>query len=85
MGEEDSKGASRHLQIRTMQDLCSGWLILHKVCLPLYLTQTSTYLTLLPQGWSYAACSSDVAQNCFYSYLFYEVSLQAGCGLYKKR
>ncbi|KAL0018949.1 hypothetical protein WJX77_003320 [Trebouxia sp. C0004] len=29
--EEDATGPSRHVQIRTMQDVCSGWLILHKV------------------------------------------------------
>ncbi len=29
--EEDATGPSRHVQIRTMQDMCSGWLILHKV------------------------------------------------------
>ena len=51
MGEEDSTGPSRHLQIRTMQDLCSGWLILHKVCLPLHYTQRQhrLYLNLLLQ------------------------------------
>lgn len=31
MADEDSTGPSRHLQLRTMQDMCSGWLILHKV------------------------------------------------------
>lgn len=31
MPDEDSTGPSRHVQIRTWQDMCSGWLILHKV------------------------------------------------------
>lgn len=31
MADEDSLGPSRHVKMRTMQDMCSGWLILHKV------------------------------------------------------
>ncbi len=39
--EEDATGPSRHVQIRTMQDMCSGWLILHKVNTSLMLCTTS--------------------------------------------
>lgn len=30
MPDEDAQGTSQHCQIRTWQNLCSGWLILHK-------------------------------------------------------
>ena len=29
--DEDARGSAQHFQIRTWQDLCSSWLILHKV------------------------------------------------------
>lgn len=62
MAEEDATGASRHVQMRTMQDLCSGWLILHKVITTLHNIAVKLHQHMTGQSYDLAcictACDS---------------------------